>query len=370
MRVTEAIEYQWPYLLAFLPSIDSIEQLALSTGAIKRRRRIDSAETLLRLAFVYAFCGYSLRQTAAWAEASGVAEVSDVALLKRFRTSADWICALMSSVLTSQVDTLSGAAVGSFSRVRLIDGTTISEPGSSGSDWRVHLGFDVAKHRMVSLELTSARAGESLLRVDPMKDELLIADRGYAHARGLKHVLINGAHFLVRLPWKGLALKDTGGAAFDILEWARTIPEAAAAEVEVYLHDSAVPLRVVALRKTEPAAAAARKKIFSRATNHSKQTDPRTLEAAGYTILLTSVAGSELSADDALALYRFRWQIELCFKNLKSIGTLNKLPAKDPHLARMILATKLLGALLIEQLTSRYVSFSPWGYPLRQPSAQ
>ncbi len=370
MRNTEAIEYQWPYLLACLPSKDAIEQLALSTGAIRRRRRIDSAETLLRLAMVYGFCGYSLRQTAAWAEAGGVAEVSDVALLKRFRTSADWMCALMSSVLTSQVETPSPASIGSFSRVRLIDGTTISEPGSSGSDWRVHLGFDVAKHRIVSLELTSARVGESLARVDPVRDELVIADRGYAQRRGLEHVLRQGAHFLVRLPWKGLAFDDNAGAAFDLLEWARTIPDASAAEVVVCLRGSAVPLRVIAIRKTEPAAAAARKKVFSRATNHTKQTDPRTLEAAGYTILLTSVIPSELSADDALALYRFRWQIELCFKNLKSIGTLDKLPAKDPGLARMILATKLLGALLVEQLTSRYVSFSPWGYPLRQPPAQ
>lgn len=369
MKVTEAIEYQWPYILSFLPNPESIEQLALSTGAIRRRRRIESADILLRLAFVYAFCGYSLRQTAAWAEAAGVAEVSDVALLKRFRTAADWICALIGSVLASQVD-VPRVPAGSFSRIRLVDGTTISEPGSAGSDWRVHLGFDVGTHRIVSLELTSANAGESLTRVHPMKNELLIADRGYAHARGFRHVLDHGAHFLVRLPWKGLTLVDESGADFDVLGWVRTIPEAAAAEVEIHLRDSAAPLRLVAIRKTEPAAAAARRKILNRATNHTKHTDPRTLEAAGFTILLTSIAASELSAEAALALYRFRWQIELSFKNLKSIGTLDKLPAKDPDLARMILATKLLGALLIEQLTSRYVSFSPWGYPLRQPSTQ
>ena len=370
MEPTEAIEYQWPYLLSFLPPAESIENLAVTTGAIKRRRRITSANTLLRLALVYAYCGYSLRQTAAWAEASGVAEVSDVALLKRFRASADWMCALMNDVIESQVDPLPRASVGSFTRIRLIDGTTISEPGSAGSDWRVHLGFDLVNHRMVSLELTSTRAGESLARFDPIENELLIGDRGYARRSGFEHVVAKGAHFLVRLPWNALKFNDATGNAFDLLEWLRTLPEAEPAEVDVRFPGASAPLRIVATRKSEAAAANARKKILSRATNHSKRTDPRTLEAAGYIVLITSVPASRLSHTEALALYRFRWQIELCFKNLKSIGTLDKLPAKDPNLARMILATKLLGALLVEQLTTRYVSISPWGYCIRAAASQ
>src|SRR4051812_41797467 len=122
MEARELIEYQWPYLLSFLPSVETIEDLAVTTGAIRRRRRIASADTLLRLAFVYGYCGYSLRQTAAWAEASGVAEVSDVALLKRFRSSADWLCALITAVIDSQVEPLPRAAAGTFTRIRLIDG--------------------------------------------------------------------------------------------------------------------------------------------------------------------------------------------------------------------------------------------------------
>lgn|GEM_PF-5333078 len=47
----------------------------------------------------------------------------------------------------------------------------------------------------------------------------------------------------------------------------------------------------------------------------------------------------------------FRWQIELVFERLKSLLRLEELPAKDPDLARTFLYSKLLAALLLEELT-------------------
>ncbi len=74
------LEYQWPYLLSFLPPEDELERTARQTGASRPKRRVGSASSLLRLAFVYGFCGLTLRQTAAWAEVVNVASLSDVAL--------------------------------------------------------------------------------------------------------------------------------------------------------------------------------------------------------------------------------------------------------------------------------------------------
>ena len=90
MEARESLEHQWPYLLSFLPPEDVLEETARSFGAIQRLRAVDKASTLLRLALVYGFCGFSLRQTAAWAEAAEIATLSDVALLKRFRKAAAW----------------------------------------------------------------------------------------------------------------------------------------------------------------------------------------------------------------------------------------------------------------------------------------
>ena len=81
-------------------------------------------------------------------------------------------------------------------------------------------------------------------------------------------------------------------------------------------------------------------------------------------ILLTSASADTLTLEQAFELYRFRWQIELAFKRLKSIIDLDQMPAKNAALAKVILFAKLLGALLVDDYTERYVSFSPWGYPI------
>ena len=52
------------------------------------------------------------------------------------------------------------------------------------------------------------------------------------------------------------------------------------------------------------------------------------------------------------------------FKRMKSLLHLDELPAKDPDLARAFIYSKLLAALMLEDLTDRYLDFSPWGYSL------
>jgi len=92
---------------------------------------------------------------------------------------------------------------------------------------------------------------------------------------------------------------------------------------------------------------------------------PRSLEAASLIILLTSTTEAQLAAVQALELYRFRWQIELVFKRLKGLIGLGNMPAKDVGLARSLLYAKLLAALILDDLTDRFLAISPWGYPLR-----
>ena len=122
-------------------------------------------------------------------------------------------------------------------------------------------------------------------------------------------------------------------------------------------------MRVLAIRKSEIAAERAREKALRNQSKHGEATDIRSLEAAGYVILLTNLDADKLSACSGLDLYRFRWQIEICFKHLKSLIAIDSLPAKDSRLALTHIAAKILGALVIEDFTARYVSFFPWGYP-------
>lgn len=367
MEARESLEHEWPYLLSFLPPEEALEATARACGAIQRLRAVGKASTLLRLALVYGFCGFSLRQTAAWAEAAEVASLSDVALLKRFRKTADWLGHLLGVKLAERVTPVPVRGC----RLRLVDATTVSAPGSKGTDWRVHLDYDLAALAISEIQLTQVDGGESLFRFDFDPGELVVADRGYAHRPGLVHVVEAGAQFIVRLNWSSVPLQQPGGEEFGLLPALRNLPEAQAAAFDLEIapnpreHLPAVPVRLIAVRKSEEAAAEARKKALREAARKGHKLQPETVELAGYVLVLTSTTASEFSPEEILEIYRFRWQIELVFKRLKSLLLFDELPARDPELSRTFLFSKLLAALLLEELTQNYLAFSPWGYRLR-----
>lgn len=376
MDTQQILEYDWPYILRFFPEAEELDASAQHYGALRRRREIKSAATLLRLAFAYAFCGMSLRETAAWAALADVADISDVALMKRLRNAAPWLGHLLGVKLAEHapVPPLSSRSI---SRVRLIDATCISKPGSRNTDWRLHLGFLIPSMTIEHAEVTDVSGGETLQRFAVHAQELIIADRGYAQRASIAAVARSEAWSLIRLNWRNLPLQDPSGRSFDLFAHLRDLADAVPGDFPVVIkrdatrRTPALPARVLAIRRSSEAAAVARKKALRAASKQGhKKIDPRTLEACDYFVVLTTAPVSLLSTEEGLEWYRFRWQIELAFKRLKSLLELDVLPAKDPPLARSILYTKLLAALILEELTSTFLAFSPWGYRLARTSSE
>jgi hypothetical protein len=359
---------EWKFLLKMLPRGVDLDSSAREWGAIRRRRVVYSGELLLRLALVYALSGFSLRQTAAWACQKGLAVLSDVALLKRLRGASDWLGYLLAQKLAERTEGLKLAGIST--RLRLVDATTVSRPGSQGTDWRVHLGLDLGEFRIDSVELTGPEGGETLSRFSISPGELLVGDRGYAHRRGLHAVRQAQGHFLVRFNPHNLPVELSEGQAFNVLTavrhdstvdlWEFQVHTAADAKQKI----PALPARLVVLRKSPAATEQTRQKLLREAARKGRKVSEQTLEAAAYMMVLTSVPQEELEAQQALEIYRFRWQIEITFKRLKGLLELDELAAKDPRLAQTFLLSKLLAALLLEDLSERFLDFSPWGYPL------
>jgi IS4 transposase len=360
--VREWIEFQWRYLMAFLGGTARINALAQETEAFTRARKIDSPEVLLRLIFMWAVAERSLMDTAALAAEAGLADVSDVALVKRFAKAGDWMGALLSELLVDRHYTLSCAA-----RVRLLDATCITRAGRNGSDHRVHLGLDLGSNRIDSIELTNEKEGESLERFSVRGGEILVGDRGYGHRSGMAYVAGEGAFFVVRFSWSGVPLEDPDGSPFSLLEALRSLPEACAGEFPVRFlapNGELVQARLVAIRKSEPAAAQARQKALAERSKKGRAAvDVRTLEAAGYLFVLTNLP-TVFSPESVLQLYRLRWQIEMKFKTLKSVLHIDNVPSRTDESLRVYVFAKLLIALLIDALLYHAESFSPWGYPI------
>src|ERR1700730_16898854 len=143
MENLSVLDENWKILTTLFPGDWKMQ--ARETGAIERLRGFGSAEALMRTLLMHVACGYSLRETVVRAKAARIAEISDVALLKRLRHAEGWLRGLCLSLL--EENGVCGPEVKPGVKLRLFDGTIVKEPGKTGSQWRIHFSL-----RLPSLE--------------------------------------------------------------------------------------------------------------------------------------------------------------------------------------------------------------------------
>src|SRR4030067_880520 len=128
-------EDDWQVLMTFLPS--GWQAKAKELGALLRCRVFENAEDLLRTLLIHLAEGCSLRETAVRAKHGHIVSVSDVALLKRLNASGEWFRWMAVGVMEGWIEKQPEVIFGKTLRIRLIDGSPIQEPGSTGSTLRV-----------------------------------------------------------------------------------------------------------------------------------------------------------------------------------------------------------------------------------------
>lgn len=233
--------------------------------------------------------GGSLRETAARAQAGGLVSVSDVALLKRLRRCGAWfqwlVMQLSQRLMGTALPTLPGK------RIRLVDASVVCEPGATGSTWRVHDALDLSNLCGDEVHVTRVSQGESLTQYEVKHNDVLIADRGLAHRRGIRHVLAHQGEVVVRTHLTHLPLCDEHQQAFSLLPQLRTLAVGQAGEWHAWLYDAqgAIPVRVCAYKKSTTQTQQAHHKLRQEAKRKQRSAPrPQTLETAGYVIILTT----------------------------------------------------------------------------------
>lgn len=344
----------WSGIEAHLGSAAALDASAKASGALERRRAIRDGSSLLRLCFGYG-SGLSLRESAAWAGMSGIGQLSDVAVLKRLRGSADWLSQLAGGLIADRVSSTEGT-------VRIVDGTTVSDP--DGRLWRLHAVYDLAEKRFSHVELSDRYGAEKLERAPVVAGEIRIGDRCYARPEGLRHMVTEGANFVVRVGWKSLLLRNGDGEALDLPS---LLVQAGHGPVDVPVQILngrkrrlvPIPARLVILRKDAGSAAYNRKRAQRASKRNGHVVQQATLDAADHLMLVTSLEPSSHTTAQIIELYRLRWQIEIAFKRLKSLIDFDKLPARDAKLARTWLLAKLLLAMITEDLGTQVLDSPP-----------
>lgn len=368
MGVT-VVEEEWELVARFLPA--GWRELARETGAMQRARgAITSPDVLLQVLLLHVATGLSLKQAAARATVQGVATISDVGLLKRLRGAEGWLRELARRMFAASRFARVTARAPVGRRLRAVDATTVEEPGATGTDWRVHYAIRLPELRCDFYEVTDATGGETYQRIPVHRGDILLGDRGYCHREGVAYVLHQQGDVIVRLTSTGFPLREaTRDSPFALFPHLRRLRGHQVGEwaVRFDADQRRWPARVCAIRKSQHAAARAKTQILRQAAKKQKDVRPETLESAEYVYVLVTVPRAVLDARDVLDLYRARWQLELCFKRLKSLFQLGHVPKRSDVSARAWIEGKLLTVLLIERLLAEAEFFSPWGFELPAP---
>jgi DDE family transposase len=356
---------QFPAFLERLPPGLDIEALAHETKAFQRARGVRSGTDLLRLSVAWACSGYSLQCVAAWAAERGIAKLTDEALIQRLHNAGGLLEALTNRLLRRPEPLPSW-----HGRVfRIADSSGLSEPASKGTDWRLHAVYDLGLGGFTHLEITDSHGAEALDRGVTVAGEVRAGDRGFATAQGWQGFLQAQpaeADFIVRMRWNTVRLVDQAGDRFDIIAWLQTRPaERENHEITVSAqsgkHQEPIEIRLIARRKPLEAIETARKHLHRQASRKQTRPDPRSLVAAEYLVLATSLSADEFAASEVLAAYRLRWQIELAFKRLKSLMKISELRTRTPDGTRCWLYAHLIVALLCDDLSQDVLESFPSG---------
>lgn len=356
----------WDVLVKFFPK--DWEDKARQLGALVRLRKIKSANQLLRLLLIHLVGGCSMREAVVRAEQGGLPKISDVALLKRLRASSEWFRWMATELLKKRgLDILPPEWLSGY-QVRTVDASVISEPGSTGTDWRLHYSIKLFGLHCDQFLISRPGVGESFINFVVTKNDLLIGDAAYCGFKGLVNVSNREGYFLVRFKNKAFTLMQENKQEFRMLEELNKLSYGEVGEWNLQAATSnsntKLSIRVCAIKKSEEEAEKAMKEVLKVQRKKQRKIDLETLELHRYVILITSLPNN-IKGEQIMELYRSRWQIEIAFKRLKSIMGLGHLHKIDEESAHAWLHGKFLVALLAQAIVDEGRFFSPWGYPLQ-----
>ena len=316
----------WSGVKRFLPF--SLDDFAVETGALQRRRGVRDGECLVRSLLLCALPKLTYHTSAQIAREANISELSGQALFKRMVDAEALMNGLFMHVLKHAA---SPSECWAGRRLLAVDATTLCGPGSKGTDQRLHIVYDLGKGLPVSAELTDRRGGESFKRHHSFgQGDLVLADACYGVGPGLQSLIRSGANFLVRFNFETIRLLGEDDQKIWLEQADAILPAEGYVDFCVYLPDCVIPLRVIGGRNNKG------KGVW----------------------LITDLGEEDIPRDEARALYSRRWQIELFFKRMKSLIDLDELPSRNGPGIRPWIWTKLLLAALAALLADE--RFSPW----------
>lgn len=328
------------------------------SGVIKRWRGIKTPEDLMLLSLFHLHNGCTLAEISQIARSAHIAGISDVAFMERFAVCADWFGRISAELSPGLVADYEKPAYLKDYRPVGFDASDVREKGRSGQTYRLHYGIDIFALSAVSYKITDQKTGEKMSNFILDEGDLAIADRAYGTINSIEYCLQNNADFIFRLRTGCFAVYGENGDKKDMVSEFSHLDYEESTEFSAFIHSSKkMPVRICVRRKDKQACEKTKKKLHRNASKKQRKLSAESESFNEYIVLVTSLP-SNISADEVLQTYRYRWQIENYFKRLKSILDFGELPKKRGDSSLAWLNGKLMVTLLIELFIARCL-FSP-----------
>ena len=321
-------------ILPFLP--EGLDELAIQTGAMQRKRGIHSAIDLLKILFLYACSNFSFRILAAAACALGISNISDTAWRKHFSKSANFLHEILHSMLSSFLPPADMSAYGKIKNVLLVDASVVRQDGKQQEQQRIHTCYSLNKNRMYEVKVTDKHIAESLTHFSMGKDDLVIADAGYGTAQNYIYAQKQQADVILRITPRNFCLYNADGNKISIIKQLQEAEKNHEEIIDIFgfcKHETEkVFVRVIAQKLPKEEAEKVKKRKKRTALRKQNQITEDTLFCAGWVVVITSL-GIEYCGEEILYLYRSRWQVELLFKRFKQNFSVTTIKAGSTNYA-------------------------------------
>lgn len=346
-----------------------LSAIARETGFLQRKSKLKPEEFIDTLMFSwFDHSQLSLQDCCNDLAQQHQKSLSKVGLHKRFNANAlKFMKAVLAEQIASKMNlSLLGDKWKPFSRIVIADSSKFALPEAYKKDYpgyggarsksllNIQYAFDLKDGNWENLEFTKGtqndktHSNNSLQRI--LKGDLHIRDLGYMTHDYVKKVVKEEAFFLNRLHplWK--PVKCNTGKAINWTALYRKMCYTKETHFETMITigtgNDAFNCRLIAVPVPEEIWAERIRKAQEKAKSVGSTLSDDYKVRARFSVFITNTEQNILKAADVIQLYRLRWQIELIFKNWKSLLSIQKVKAVKKERFECQLLAKLIWILL------------------------
>lgn len=343
--------------------------MAKATGFIQRQRKFSAFEFVLLM---------TIGQTSMiHPSLSGMVEavrsrISRVALHLRFTAqSVEFLMACLKMVLEYSVRpaSITPDALDAFKRVHIFDSSSWdidpklkhvlpgSGGGASDANCKLQVGYEYKSGSLGFFALTEGikpdQAYSNRLVDFVEKGDLMLTDLGYFKLSVFQQITAKGAYFLSKLLIGTTLLNADTLEKIDLRATLRSFG-GNIMEMNVIMGNdkNPVPCRLVGFRATKQIADVRRRKLHKEAKKKCRTPSKNHLALCDWTLFVTNASSEILPVTITFSLYRLRWQIELIFKQLKSVLRIHSSNTAKEYRLKCEVLGKLIMAVIIHSIHS------------------